>query len=134
MPPDEDDGSGVAATAVAPRVAVVAWAEIWDYGGGASFRAFVTEDGDSKTLFAFFDAGVVGHDLKQALMALLELADAPLKCEHLVICIDRDISDGDARALMKSLEWVGFSLTTLDNWAKALDVTSQKWLFMGMEV
>lgn len=40
--------------------------EFWDYAGGASFRAFVAEKGGEKSLFAFFDSGLVGQDLKQA--------------------------------------------------------------------
>lgn len=54
---------------------VTGWLEIWDYAGGSSFRAFVTEDlvssssghGDNtKSLFVFFDAHVLGRDLKKA--------------------------------------------------------------------
>lgn len=67
-------------------------------------------------------------------MALIELADTPLDCQHLVVCLDRRIEERDAKSLMKSLQWVGFELTTLDNWAKDLDVTSKEWLFMGMEL
>lgn len=110
------------------------WMEFWDYAGGASFRAFVTEDGDEKSLFAFFDSGLVGRDLKQALIALIELADGPIECSNVVICVDRRMPQDYAKALMKSLQWVGFELTTLDHWAKDLDVTSNKWLFMGMEL
>ncbi|OTB09190.1 hypothetical protein M426DRAFT_70962 [Hypoxylon sp. CI-4A] len=110
------------------------WMEFWDYAGGASFRAFVTEDGDEKSLFAFFDNGLVGRDLKQALIALIELADGPLGCAHVVICVDRMMPPDYAKALMRSLQWVGFELTTLDHWAKDVDVTSNKWLFMGMEI
>jgi len=47
-------------------VGIKGWLEFWDYAGGTSFRAFVAEDGDEKSLFAFFDAGLVGRDLKQA--------------------------------------------------------------------
>jgi hypothetical protein len=42
------------------------WMEFWDYQGGASFRAFVAEDGNERTLFAFFDTGLMGRDLKPA--------------------------------------------------------------------
>ena len=45
---------------------VSAWLEIWDYAGGSSFRAFVSEDGTTRNLFVFFDAGVLERDLKQA--------------------------------------------------------------------
>lgn len=47
---------------------VTEWLEVWDYVGGSSFRAFIAEDGDGqeKTLFAFFDSGVAGHDLTKA--------------------------------------------------------------------
>ena len=45
----------------------VAWLEIWDYLGGASFRAFVSDNGQEKSLFVFFDIdGVMGRDLKKA--------------------------------------------------------------------
>ncbi len=67
-------------------------------------------------------------------MALIELAEAALGCSQLVICIDRSIPGDDATALMKGLQWAGFSLTTLDFWAGGVDVTSKKWAFMGMEL
>ncbi|KAI1262729.1 ornithine decarboxylase antizyme-domain-containing protein [Xylariaceae sp. FL1019] len=110
------------------------WMEFWDYKGGASFRAFLAEDGDEKSLFAFIDGGLIGRDLKHALVALIELADVPLGCSHVVICLDRLMAEDHAKALMKSLQWVGFELTTLDHWAGEIDVISDKWLFMGMEV
>ncbi|KAI2624960.1 ornithine decarboxylase antizyme-domain-containing protein [Hypoxylon sp. NC1633] len=117
-----------------PGVRVNGWMEFWDYAGGASFRAFVVEDGDEKSLFAFFDNGLVGRDLKQALIALIELADGPMECSHVVICVDRLMPQDYSKALMKSLQWVGFELATLDHWAKDVDVTSNKWLIMGMEI
>lgn len=46
---------------------VDAWMEVWDYAGGASFRAFVANNGQEKSLFVFFDIeGVMGRDLKKA--------------------------------------------------------------------
>ena len=111
------------------------WIEVWDYAGGASFRAFVADNGDEKSLFVFFDIeGVLGRDLKKALMALIELSDGPLECSHIVTCIDRRIPVEETVELTKSLQWVGFEMTTLDHWTGDLDVTSNKWLFMGMEV
>lgn len=120
-------GTGVEATA---------WMEIWDYQGGASFLAFIAEDmatGD-KSLFTFFDAGVVGRDLKKALVALIELAETPLGCSELVICVDRSIEADEMQTLTKGLQWAGFELDTLDRWAGIRDVTSTKWIFMGMEL
>ncbi|KAK1830924.1 ornithine decarboxylase antizyme-domain-containing protein [Podospora conica] len=113
-----------------------AWLEIWDYVGGSSFRAFVSEDvvaGD-KSLFVFFDAHILGRDLKQALVALIELAEGPLGCGHMVICIDRTIPGDDTTGLTKGLQWAGFSLTTLDYWTSGQDVWSDRWMFMGMEL
>jgi len=145
-PPDEDlavqphpfggrcgtaDGNSVASSAPTPATA---WLEVWDFAGGASFRAFVADDGTERSLFALFDRNVIGRDLKPALMALMELVDGPLNCQHLVICIDRGIEEEDAKSLMKSLQWVGFELTTLDHWARDVDVTSDQWLFMSMEI
>jgi len=68
------------------------------------------------------------------LIGLIELADVPLGCSHVVICMDRHMSEDYAKSLMKSLQWVGFELRTLDHWAKGIDVISDKWLFLGMEV
>ena len=56
---------GVGVTAIG---GVNSWLEIWDYAGGSSFRAFVAENAarEGKSLFVFFDAHVLGRDLKQA--------------------------------------------------------------------
>ncbi|KAH8670843.1 ornithine decarboxylase antizyme-domain-containing protein [Xylariales sp. PMI_506] len=124
-PPSSFSGSDIAA---------IGWMEFWDYVGGASFRAFVAEDSSEKTLFAFLDAGLLGRELKPAVMALLELAESPLDCSQVVICLDRSMPEDDARDLIRSFQWVGFKLTTLDQWAKGYDVISDKWLFMAMEV
>lgn len=67
-------------------------------------------------------------------MALIELADSPLSCTQLVICIDRTIPEEEAQGLMKGLQWAGFSPATLDLWAGDVDVTSTEWVFMGMEI
>ena len=49
-----------------PGANVHSWLEVWDYVGGASFRGFIAEENDEKSLFAFFDPGVLGRDLKKA--------------------------------------------------------------------
>jgi hypothetical protein len=66
-------------------------------------------------------------------MALIELTEF-LGSSNLVICLDRRMDEQEARELMKSLSWVGFGLISLDHWAHDLDVISEQWLFMGMEV
>ncbi|KAF7521076.1 hypothetical protein G7054_g12570 [Neopestalotiopsis clavispora] len=119
---------------VKPAFGVSGWLEFWDYAGGASFRAFVAEDGEERSLFAFFDAGLMGRDLKKALIAFMDLAEGPFECSQVVICLDRMIPEDEAKSLMRSFQWVGFELSTLDHWAKDLDVTSNRWLFMAMEV
>lgn len=118
-------------------VEVTAWMEIWDYQGGASFRAFVAEDvanTGEKALFTFFGAGVVGRDLKKALVALIELAETALGCARLVVCVDRATEEEELAGLTKGLQWAGFELETLDQWAGIRDVTSGRWIYMGMEV
>lgn len=113
---------------------VDAWLEIWDYASGCSFRGFVGGSSDEKALFAFFDSSVVGRDLKQGLMALIELSEVVFACSQVVICLDRSLPELDCKAFMKSLRWVGFELITMDMWAKEIDVTSDKWLLLGMEI
>ena len=68
------------------------------------------------------------------LIALIELADSVFALQQVVICLDRSVPEADAKAFMKSLRWVGFELITLDMWANERDVTSDKWLLLGMEV
>jgi len=113
---------------------VNSWLEVWDYAGGCSFRGYVAGTGTEKCLFAFFDSSIVGRDLKQGLMALIELADTVFECSQVVICLDRDTDPEDSAALMKSLRWVGFELVTLGMWAGHKSVTSDKWVFLGMEL
>lgn len=138
-PPADNEFSqafGHAADAGAPAgFEVESCMEVWDYVGGASFRAFVADDGKEKSLFVFFDFEcVMSRDLKKALMALIELADGPLACSHIVTCIDRRLPTQEALELTKSLQWVGFEMTTLDRWAHDVDVTSRTWVFMGMDL
>jgi hypothetical protein len=58
---------GLDITGSRSRFEIDAWMELWDYAGGASFRAFIANDGGEKTLFVFFDIeGVMGRDLKKA--------------------------------------------------------------------
>ncbi|KAF2011900.1 hypothetical protein BU24DRAFT_375185 [Aaosphaeria arxii CBS 175.79] len=111
------------------------WVEIWDYVGGNRFRGFVAEKDGEKTLFVFFDQLVIGGDLKAALMALLELCDVPyFSCSRLVACIDRHAEAHATEALSKDLGWIGFQLTTLDDFTSGDEITSNKWLLMDMEV
>jgi hypothetical protein len=116
------------------RQAMDAWVEVWDYSSGCSFRAFVGGNGENKSLFAFFDSAVIGSDLKQGLMALIELAETVFAVSQIIICLDRSVQESERKAFMKSLRWVGFELITLDLWTSDIDVTSDKWLFLGMEI
>ncbi len=52
----------------------------------------------------------------------------------MAICIDRSIPKEDGKSLTKGLAWAGFSFTTLDFWAGKADVTSDRWVVMGMEL
>jgi len=113
---------------------VNSWLEVWDYASGYSFRGFVAGVGEKICLFIFFSSPVLGRDLKQGLMALIELAGSPFRTSQVVICIDRSVEPEESNALLKSLRWVGFELITLDLWAKKARVTSDKWLFLGMEI
>lgn len=69
-----------------------------------------------------------------SLMALIELAETVFAVNQVVICLDRAVPEVDRKAFLKSLRWVGFELISLDMWANDFDVTSDKWLYLGMEV
>lgn len=111
------------------------YVEVWDYAGGARFRGFVAEKEDMRAMFVFFDREVVGMDLKPGLMSLLELAgSAQFDCTQLVVCVDRTADDPeDVQDLTKSLGWVGFELTMLEDWA-AEGCISDRYIFLSMDV
>jgi hypothetical protein len=127
------------------------WIEMWDYVGGIRFRGFVAEKEDEKAMFVFFDQSVVVGDLKAGyaipvsfsfiplltqsrLMALLELCEVDhFSCDRLVVCIDRHAEQMGRDSIVKDLGWIGFSLTTLDDFSETGELTSDKWLFMDME-
>jgi hypothetical protein len=71
---------------------------------------------------------------KDRLMALIELAESVFAVEQVVVCVDRSVDEADCKPFLKSLRWVGFEAITLDLWAGRLDITSEKWLFLGMEI
>lgn len=77
-----------------------------------------------------FDASTNNHSL----VALIELAESVFAVTQVVICLDRSISEVDRKLFMKNLRWVGFEPITFDMWANAMDVTSDNWLFLGMEI
>lgn len=68
-------------------------------------------------------------------MSLLELSGSKdFDCTKLVVCVDRAADAEDVRDLSRDLGWVGFELTTLDSWSNRTACTSDKWLFLEMEV
>jgi hypothetical protein len=134
-PPDDIKTTGTSTT-IPPQV--TQWLEIYDYASDARFRGFVATDSyGQRSLFVFFEHNVVGKDLKKALMALIELATTPAlpPCDQMVVCFDREEEDTPVtKALLRDLGWVGFELCTMKDWADGLELTSEKWLFVGMEV
>jgi len=67
-------------------------------------------------------------------MALLELCEVDyFSCDRLVVCIDRHAGQLAMDSLTKDLGWIGFSLTTLNDFAQGDELLSDKWLFMDME-
>lgn len=64
--------------------------------------------------------------------AILELCDLPaFDCGRMVVCVERD---AESRSLMRDLGWVGFEPVTLEEWDGQGDITSHKWVFLGMDI
>ncbi|CAK3906426.1 ornithine decarboxylase antizyme like [Lecanosticta acicola] len=110
--------------------------EVWDYVGGARFRGFVAEKRDVRSMLVFFDKEVIGLDLKPGLMSLLELASSDhFDCSQLIICVDRTADEEEVQDLTKSLGWVGFELSMLEDWTPAAEgCISDQYIFLGMDV
>ena len=67
-------------------------------------------------------------------MALLELCEVDyFSCSRLVVCIDRHTDQLARDTLTKDLGWIGFSLTTLEDFSSKGEIISDRWLFMEME-
>ncbi|KAI9725544.1 MAG: hypothetical protein M1828_003032 [Chrysothrix sp. TS-e1954] len=133
---------------------IIKYTELWDYTSNLLFRGFIHQPhSDShpstRTFFTFFTPSVLARDLKNPLMALLELADTEsLACAKVVICLDRGIADTQAgRRLVRDLGWVGFVGGTLEGFVDGVveekvgkgkkegtGVVSERWLFLGMDV
>jgi hypothetical protein len=115
--------------------AVRTWVEVWDYVGGNRFRGFVADKDGERAMFVFFDQAIIGGDLKAGLMALLELCELPyFNCSRLVACLDRTTDPFAMDVLTKDLGWIGFQLTTLIEFTDGDEITSDRWLFMDMDV
>jgi hypothetical protein len=68
-------------------------------------------------------------------MALLELCDTPhFSCSRLVACLDRITPPVVMDTLTKDLGWIGFQLTTLNEFTDGDEITSDRWLFMDIDV
>ncbi|KAF1939849.1 hypothetical protein EJ02DRAFT_504507 [Clathrospora elynae] len=116
------------------KLSISDWIEMWDYVGGIRFRGFVAEKEDEKAMFIFFDQSIISGDLKAGLTALLELCGLDyFSCDRLVLCIDRATEPTARETLTKDLGWIGFGLTTLDEFSQGYELLSDKWLFMDME-
>nr|ABS87627.1 ornithine decarboxylase antizyme [Paracoccidioides brasiliensis] len=113
--------------------------EVWDYPGDTIYRGFVAADGDRRTLFVFFDNHTcAGQGFKSGLMALFEIASSPeLDCSEMIACVDRSMDAADLVVAMRNLGWVGFELSSLNDWVVPPlkeAIISGKWLFMTVEI
>lgn len=111
-----------------------AFVELWDYVGRCNFRGFVVGEGKKKDLFIFFDSSILQKDLKQGLLVLFDLAEEVFDVSRVVICLGRSIEETSRKSIMKNLRWVGFEPITLNPWINNLKITSEKWLFLGLEM
>jgi len=68
-------------------------------------------------------------------MSLLELSSGgDFDCSKLVVCVDREADTEDINDLSRDLGWVGFELTTLAYWSNRTVCTSDRWVFLEMEL
>ncbi|KAI1004405.1 hypothetical protein K3495_g3809 [Podosphaera aphanis] len=107
---------------------------IWDYLSGCRFRGFVGGQGTKKSLFIFFEPSVLVNDLKQGLIALIELAESVFDLSKVVICLERSAPEKDCLAFVRNLRWVGFEPITLELWSNSTHILSDRWLFLGMQI
>jgi hypothetical protein len=69
---DSIDSTVSSASAGSVGPSIESWLHVYDHVGGASFGAFVaTSNGTERSLFVFFDEGVISRDLKKAYVHIL---------------------------------------------------------------
>jgi Ornithine decarboxylase antizyme len=69
------------------------------------------------------------------MIALIDLCDASgIECDRMYVCVDRRLKGGEHKSLLKDLRWVGFEATTLADWTVHEEITSDRWIFVSMDV
>lgn len=53
---------------------------------------------------------------------------------QVMACIDRKLPLMDLQSLTRDLGWVGFEMTTLAPWTDGVNLTSDEWLLLAVEV
>ncbi|KAK9464556.1 ornithine decarboxylase antizyme-domain-containing protein [Lipomyces arxii] len=85
------------------------------------------------TLLIYFDKSMAesNMELKEGLVALLDLATECMQCERAVICLDKQLVE--TPMLIRDLFWVGFELSTCPQGLNG-GALSDAWVAMEMDL
>lgn len=85
-----------------------------DWDQVITYEGFSASDTQEKSLYVKFPHvdGWLQHDLTQALVALIELAEVIMECDRLYVCLEREMRG--VGNLVHSLMYAGFSVINED--------------------
>lgn len=95
--------------------ASIDWEDLMWYEGFTFITPIATATGTERNLIVHFPRtnGWLADNFTQAIMSLLELAEVALKCDKLLVCLEKGVEEENS--LIKSLLYVGFELLDEEN-------------------
>ncbi|KAG5361239.1 hypothetical protein CJU90_2617 [Yarrowia sp. C11] len=123
-------GKGVAAevyasstSAAAAAAASIKYTRLTEFGSNQEWIGFIENNVFHQFVSIPRDAD--WSQLKESVIALLDLASDCLECTGMVLYLDRDCAH--FQSLLRDFMWVGFT-------PKTAGLISEKWVMLGMEL
>ncbi|KAG5354657.1 hypothetical protein CJU89_6433 [Yarrowia sp. B02] len=118
-------GSGVLAssTSAAAAAASIRYTRLTEFGSNQEWIGFIENNVFHQFVSIPRDAD--WSQLKESVIALLDLASDCLECTGMVLYVDRECAH--FQSLLRDFMWVGFT-------PKTAGLISEKWVMLGMEL
>lgn len=113
-------GAGKASSAAAPRIS---YTRLTEFGTNQEWVGFIENNVFHQFVSIPRDAD--WSQLKESVIALLDLASDCLGCTGMILYVDRECAH--FQSLLRDFMWVGFTPTTAG-------LISEKWVMLGMDL
>lgn len=116
-------GSSSASAAAAAAAASIKYTRLTEFGSNQEWIGFIENNVFHQFVSLPRDAD--WSQLKESVIALLDLASDCLECTGMVLYVDRECAH--FQALLRDFMWVGFT-------PKTAGFISEKWVMLGMDL